>query len=529
MSLTKKNVDISFAKGLDLKTDPFRVPVGNFLNLTNTIFNKTGLLTKRNGYADLAPLPNTTYSYLTTLSDNLTAIGSTIAAYNETNETWVSRGSIQPMEVATLPLIRNNINQIQVDTAVSTSGLVCTVYTETDGTNTYYKYAIADAVTGQNIVAPTLLPAPGGTVTGSPRVFLLGKYFIIAFTNTIGGTAHLQYIAVNINTPTLVTVNADIAASYEPSSTVSWDAVVVNTRLYFAYPTATGGQSVQVTYITSTLAAAVLPTPFAGYAATLMTLAVDATVPSVPVIYISFYNSSGMMGYTAVVDQNLNIITATVLTSNALTVLNMTSAAQNGSMTLFREIANNYLYDGSIPTHYIRGVTVSQAGMVGTFYNVIRSVGLASKAFLVNTTITTNVVSTYLLLPTASSVLPGTLYITTDTGILYISNGIAWSSDQVIYFLSEYWSTYQPTYFLINGSTSTQAAPVIVAKLAYENGGGIAPNGYLTLGLPNVTVTDQMIGQVGYLYKDLIAAVNKNTNVPLGTHLLPDWHQPGDV
>jgi hypothetical protein len=126
-------------------------------------------------------------------------------------------------------------------------------------------------------------------------------------------------------------------------------------------------------------------------------------------------------------------------------------------MLLFYEVANNYSYDSGIPTHFINAVTVSQAGSVGSPYTVIRSVGLASKAFIVN---------------------------------------------GVIYFLSAFQSPFQPTYFLINGSTSVQASPVVVGKLAYENGGG-----YLTVGLPSVTVIGTT-AWVPYLYKDLIEALN---------------------
>ena len=109
--LTKQAIDISFAQGLDTKTDPKRVQVGKFLEFENAVFQKGGLLQKRNGYAPLASLPDTTYSYLTTFSGNLTAVGQKIAALNAASSTWVPKGSIEPLSVATLPLIRNNLNQ----------------------------------------------------------------------------------------------------------------------------------------------------------------------------------------------------------------------------------------------------------------------------------------------------------------------------------------------------------------------------------------------------------------------------------
>ena len=102
MELTKRPTDISFAQGLDTKTDPKRVQVGKFVQLQNTVFTKAGLLQKRNGFPSLPSLPDDTYSYLTTLNGNLTAIGSSIAALNASDDGWVSRGTIEPLSLSTI-------------------------------------------------------------------------------------------------------------------------------------------------------------------------------------------------------------------------------------------------------------------------------------------------------------------------------------------------------------------------------------------------------------------------------------------
>lgn len=459
--IQKQAVPISFAQGLDTKTDPKQVSVGKFLSLKNSVFDKGGLLQKRNGYAPLTNLPaGNNSTYLTTLNDNLTAIGDTVSAFSQGSDTWVTKGTIQPMEVNVLHLIRNNVNQIQVDAAIASSGLVCTVYSENNGSSISYKYAVADSVTGQNIISPIAIPVSSGTVTGSPRVFLLGKYFLIVFTNVITATSHLQYIAVNITNPTIVTANTDIASSYISSTTLSWDGVVANNNFYVAYNTTTGGQSVKYTYLTATLTLLTAHT-LAGSIATLMTLSADSGNPSKPIIYISFYDVASHTGYIAVIDNNLNLITAPVQFIPSGTFLNLASAAQNGSVTVFYEASNNYSYDSSIPSHFINKRSMTQAGVLSSVVVSIRSVGLASKAFIVN---------------------------------------------GVEYYLAAFQSPFQPTYFLINGSVSTSASPVVSGKLAYENGGG-----YLTLGLPNVTVTDN-VAQIAYLRKDLIEALNTLSN-----------------
>ncbi len=474
--LQKQAIDVSFAEGLDTKTDPKRVSIGKFRRLVNTVFNKGGLLQKRNGYPQIPSLPDTTYSYLTTFNGNLTAVGQKIAALNTAGAAWVQKGHLQPLSLDTLPLIRNNLNQTAVDAAIAPNGLVCTVYLESDGSTTTAKYAIADSTTGQNIVAPSVIPVTSGTVTGGMRVFLLGNNFIIVFTNVITAVSHLQYVAINTYTPTTVSANTDIAAAYISATTLAWDAYVVSGNLYIAYNTTTGGQSVKVTYLTTglTLVAAVT---FASYKATMMSVTADNTDSNNPMIYVSFYRSDTSVGYTLAVNKFLATIMSpqSIIASGAF--LNITSAAQNGVCTVFAEASNVYAGSSGSATNFIDAVTVTAAtSTVGTPYVAIRSVGLASKAFII---------------------------------------------DEVIYFLSSFSSLYQPTYFLINGTTTTAAAPVIAAKLAYENGGG-----YLTLGLPNVTVTDSL-AQVPYLFKDLIQAVNKNTNVPAGSQTAGIYSQTG--
>src|SRR5690349_3606228 len=133
MALQKQAIDVSFAEGLDTKTDPKRLNMGKFDKLQNTVFNKGGLLQKRNGYQKLPSLPDDNYSLVTTFNENLTAIGPTIAAYNNPDNQWVEKGNIQPLSLKTLPVIRNNLNQNQCDVVIAENGLACAVYREVNG------------------------------------------------------------------------------------------------------------------------------------------------------------------------------------------------------------------------------------------------------------------------------------------------------------------------------------------------------------------------------------------------------------
>lgn len=459
MALQKQAVPINFAQGLDGKTDPFQVAPGKFLALKNSVFDKAGRLTKRNGFGLLATLPDTSSIYATTFNDNLLAIGNRVRAYANGTSTWVDKGPSQLVHVSTAAAIRSSNNQSQADSARASNGLTCIAYTDNTPSPTY-KYTIVDSATGQVIINPTAITPVSGTVAGSPKVFVLGNFFIVVYTSLITATYHLEYFAISIANPTAITASTNITSQYTPSSTVAWDGYVANNNLYLAWNGSDLGGAIRATYIDSTLAQH-NTISFAGKIATLMSITADTTTTT-PTIYISFYNSGTQLGYTAVLDSSLTTITSPTAMISATAVANITSTATGGVATLFYEVTNAYSYDSGIPTNYIKSRTITQAGSAGTATTVIRSVGLASKAFAV---------------------------------------------DGINYFLAAYKSDFQPTYFLANESGE------VVAKLAYSNGGG-----YLTTGLPDVTVTNG-VAEVTYLIKDLIQAANKSLNVTNTTNV----------
>ena len=296
-------------------------------------------------------------------------------------------------------------------------------------------------------------------------MFVLGGYFIIVFTNTISATAHLQYIAISTSSPTtLVQTNTDIAAAYIPAATLSWDGVVVGENLYIAYNTTSGGQQIEITYLPASLSGVATPTSFTGSIATAMSVCADTSGAS-PVIYASFWDAAGSTGHLLVaVNTALQKLMSATSWLGSGSVANVVTCAQNGILTLFYENISNYSYDASLPSNFVSTNTITlpatvTTGTLGTAAVVLRSVGLASKAFLMSGT---------------------------------------------PYALMEYSSIFQPTYFLSDNSGN------IVARFAYENGGAstAASAGYLGAGLPQAQVIGEGVS-VAYLYKDLITSVNK--------------------
>lgn len=465
--IQKQPININFAQGMDEKSDPKAIPLGKFAQLTNSVFTKQGLLQKRNGFGPLPQLPDTLSTYTTTFQDGLIAIGPEFRSLSSSIDQWINKGSFQPVFLSVLPTVRSALSQVQCDSITASNGLACTVYTEINGGSTFYKYTIIDSDDGEIIVGQTPIPVGSGTITGSPRVFILGGYFLIIFTNTISGSPDLQYIAISTSSPTtVVKSNTTIAGNYSPSDTLSWDAVVVNEQLYVCYNTASGGQQVDFIFLDSSFNLSAV-TSFSGRTATSMSVVSDLTQTS-PVIYAAFWDSASSTGYAVAVNTGLQILMTPTEWLASGSVGNVTSIASQNILTIIYENLNNYSYDSSIPTNFISSNTVTlpltvTTGTVGTANVVLRSVGLASKAFSFNSR---------------------------------------------IYVLSEYSSVFQPTYFLIDLSGN------IIEKFGYENGGGstTASSSYLPFGLPNAQVIDDTV-TIPYLYKDLISSVNKAQGV----------------
>lgn len=482
--MAKQTVGFNFSKGINSKDDPWQLSTGQFEKLENMVFQRGSLLTKRNGYGLISHGPAS--NYLTTLNDNLVSIGSTVNAYSESLKKWITKGSLQPSSLSVLPLIRNNFNQVQVDSVVA-NGFVLTTYTQNHQTVSSdvnnYLFAIADSTTGQNIVEPSLIPViSGGTISGSSRVFVVGNYFVIVSQVIVSTTNFLQYVSIPLNNPVNLTTNLPVVSAaqqvtsqaYIPTtSNPGWDAVSINNSseniLVVGYNTTSGGQSVHVAsltqaqisnqLVTSTIRSWTDPT----YIGSIMSMCVDLTV-SPNVIYVSFWNSTTSNGFTAACSLALNSIIQVFSPRQIITGIstaNLASCAQNNQCVIFGETINAYSFDSTVPTNFIEAYPIDVTGTVGAPYGVIRSVGLASKAAIVNGT---------------------------------------------IYFLSSFQSTFQPGYFLINGSLSRSASPIVVSRLGSLNGGG-----YVSLGLPQVNVVGSVL-RLPYLFKDDVEALNTLNN-----------------
>lgn len=455
--LPKTTIPINFSQGLDTKGDPKQVQVGKFLALNNSIFDTEGRLTKRNGFNKITQLPDAQQTTLTTLNNNLLATGSNLYAYSQDTDQWLNQGIVQPVRLDTQSLVRVSTSQTNPDIAVAETGLTCLAYT--DNGRSYYQ--VSDSSTGQQIVARTALPL----TSVCPRVFLLGRYFIITFLATVGGAPHLQFVAVPTSVPTSPLAAQDISATVA-SLSAGYDAYVANNNLYIAW--AASGNTVMILRLSAILIRSA-PKTIPSATATIMSVTVDQINDTV---WVSYYNSVSQLGFSAAYDLLLGVILAPVSIITAKAVVEITSVASTGILTIFHEVSNTYTFAPNAKTDYIETLTVTEPGVISTASVLLRSVGLASKAFI------------------------------DDSGIIYM--------------VVTYGEINQPTYFLIDSRGN------IVMRLAYSNGGGYQT----TQVLSNVCLLNETY-YTPYLIKDFLATVNKGTNLAVGTPVNSIYTQTG--
>lgn len=457
MALQKLTRTINFGKGLDTKTDPWQVMVGNFLALQNTIFTQGGLLQKRNGFQQLPSVSNNP-SFISTYAGNLVAIGTNLQVLSQDTGQWLNRGTIQPVDVEVTPAVRSSVQIIQCDAAVAPNGLACCVYTDSNS-NSYYQ--IVDSSTGQILVSQT-------TMSGalSPRVFSVGNYFIITFLATVSASPHLRKISIPIGNPSNPIAVSDVSTSVK-SITTGYDGISSGGNLYLAWNGSDGGGAIRLTFIDSQLNQhnTLVVT---GKTSNLMSLAVDSSGSS-PLLWATFWDSSDSDGYSASfsVSNQLQAVLAPTLIINTITVTEITSSATGGLLTVFYETSNTYPSPlSSVKSDFISSITCTTAGTVGSPTIILRGVGIAGKAFYLSSTKTT-------------------------------------------YLLATYGGSLQPSYFLIDSLGN------VISKIAYENGTGYISGQVLA----NANVSGNSV-TYGYLFQFIAVPVNpaQGVSTPAGIY-----------
>lgn len=475
-SIIQQAVTINFVQGVNLKSDPWQIPIGQFLELKNSIFTTQGQLSKRNGYELIATIPGA--ATITTYLGNLVSLSSALNIYSQDTKTVINTGPLQPMGLSVLPMVRSATSQTTVDIAVAPNGLSCETWLDSNG-NSYYQ--INDSLTGGTII-PAISITTGTDVNASmSRVYVLGNYFVLTYLATVSSNPAIRYIAIPYNSPTIQLAPVTISTAIT-SISAAYDAFSANINrgaLYLAWEDA---GAIKLTQISNTLIQSPTVT-LAAAPADLISLSFDSNNSQ---LWLSFYNSGTNTIKVAAYSSTLAPILASTTIVSSITLHNgLTSTSNSGVVTVFYEVSHFYGFDASLRTDFISKNTCTIAGVVGSPSVVLRGVGLSSKAIY--------------------------------------SNGLS-------YMLICYSSAYQPTYFLINSNGN------IIGKLAYANGGGYILNQILPQINLSINQDGHTVFQIGYLFKDFLASIanpvgplgsDVGTNKTMGASAPPIYTQTG--
>lgn len=273
MPLQKNKIPISFAQGVDTKTDRKQVVPGKLLLLENGVFQTTNSLIKRNGYAAFAKTTtdNTTLATsigVATFKDTLFNLaaeasfipGGTVSNVNgwayspSTLEYSGNKGTYHPINVSrtasgtTYGGVSSLASTDSYTDTTTNLQLIVKLKAETFATTNEIAFGFKDLTTNAFIFNDAQLGV-GGTLSSVDthvRALKLGTKFIIIFSATYGGVAGLYYVTIDVSDlitqslPSLIVATGTTAGTYQAGT--PFDAIVVNDALYISYAdgTATG-------------------------------------------------------------------------------------------------------------------------------------------------------------------------------------------------------------------------------------------------------------------------------------------------
>lgn len=367
MALQKQIIPVSFAQGLDTKTDPKQVIAGKMLLLQNCVFINPLRYTKRNGY-DRLGRAGTVGSALTSYLDECLAFdGLTVRSLSQSIGSFIDKGQAISVEVGMTPVISNGYTQSSMDGCYHSYGIKAFAWEDSRGG---MRYSVLDSTTSQVMVADQVLAATGVR----PKVFALGNFVVFVYFD---GT-NLAYKRFAVNDPTTLSSAVDLATDVDATDPY-YDAKVIGSRLFFAYNTSAVSGSVAVAYLSSTLTLSSAYEEASEEASVCIAIFGDANEN----VWVTYYDGTDVRAF--VVSYELLSVATAVAVATVADVRNITgimttdTSATAGTATLLYERSATLDYN-----YFVTSCTLARSSGTltpGTPAVFIRSVGLATKLF----------------------------------------------------------------------------------------------------------------------------------------------------
>lgn len=370
MALNRQKVSIDFGQGIDTKTHPHLVVRGKFKRLVNAVQRKTGSISKRYGNSVFSKSTTTGGEIpdgeaLATFNNELLLFGAqSVYAYSENADQWVDKGSAVSTVLTSKQIIRNTANQTIVDSAI-TNGVGLYAWEDSRGG---VRATLIDETTGTPILTDVSIDSSGSR----PRCLSLGSYLFLFYYKS--GSLYCSRIAP---------LDADaFESAVELSTTVNttnptYDVTVLDDNTMLFAHNVQGANEIKL--------ARVLDTPVVDPDVTAVTIseagtdAICLVVGYQSRIFLAYYNSTNDLRCTVRNNGLAELVAPTDIETVGATVENITGYPQrdDSGIQFFYQVTASATYD-----RYIRKNTFSNSGTAGTASDLVRSVGLASKAFV---------------------------------------------------------------------------------------------------------------------------------------------------
>jgi hypothetical protein len=367
MALEKAVVPISFAGGIDTKTDDKQVLPGKLLLLENCKFQTAKKLRKVPGDV---PLSRQILGSTSTITNGVSIApfqeelvlnnGKNIYSYSPDDLAWSDKGPTFTVDLSTSAVIRNNFAQTTQDSATHSSGLQIFAWEDSSGGS---RFSVIDSSNNLQVQSNVLISSSAQT----PKCAALGNFLIVIYYEP---TPHrLRMIAVPISMPTTFMGPTDLSTNIDSTNPV-FDIDLIGLNVFVAFNTI-GSGGITYFFVSPFLSSSAVQNQAGEQASVAISVYNDTSNN----VWISYYNGTAVKTFIASYLLTTLILGPTVVETVA-NVRNVTGATLGTTATIFYEISAAITYN-----HFIRANTLTITGTVGTPYVVIRSVGLSSEAF----------------------------------------------------------------------------------------------------------------------------------------------------
>lgn len=462
MALVPQNIPVVM-KGIDTKTDSRHAVLGEMVGTENVRFDEWPRLRKRWGYKRLGSAP--AGAQLAAFKGQLLlGTGTELYSY-AASAGLVDQGPLESVALSVRPVVRNGYSQQTPDAAVHPLGISVYTYESIEAGATVSRYSVVDSATQQPLVVGRQI----GTAAVKPKPLALGNYVVILYYETSNN--HLRYIAIPAASPASVPSAVDVAT--DPSTSNVWDATVIGGQdgaLFVTYLNSASSNKITLKALSPTLVlgAATVPTTTESYSG-----CVTIFTDSAGNVWVAYYTGSAVKAFRYDFYLSSQLLTFTTIDASPGTVRNITGVAWGtvGVYVLY-ETAGSATYNNMVKVAALDYFGNPALGAGAS----VRSVGLASKAFLVGSR---------------------------------------------LHYLAAYQSPLQSSYFMISFTGPSRAT--VVARLAPGVGGGLTTKSIL----PEVSAVSAGAYQTAYLQADQLTSSGGNVFTQKGVQAATfDFTQP---